>query len=168
MQCDTAQKTQHNLKSGRSLRRGTRTGKGPTFPVCEKHFSEGQFERNYVNELLGLEKQKKLLTGAFPDKIQEGNLSIKVILALHYYSVKHTVCPRSSVILKSICTEHPIHCIDSIVRHIIITICPRSSDPFNIVTYFIKWVTTSWTDSILVEKGIKGHLSISRRKSDRR
>ena len=26
------------------------------------------------------------------------------------------------------------------------TICPRSSDPFCIVTYYIKWVTTSWTD----------------------
>ena len=24
-------------------------------------------------------------------------------------------------------------------------ICPRSSDPFCIVTYYIKWVTTSWT-----------------------
>ena len=28
------------------------------------------------------------------------------------------------------------------------TICPRSSDPFYIVSYFIKWVTTSWTHSI--------------------
>ena len=26
------------------------------------------------------------------------------------------------------------------------TICPGSSDPFFIVTYYIKWVTTSWTD----------------------
>jgi len=26
------------------------------------------------------------------------------------------------------------------------TICPRSSDPFYIVTY-VKWVTTSWTHS---------------------
>ena len=26
------------------------------------------------------------------------------------------------------------------------TICPRSSDPFYIVTYYIKYVTTSWTD----------------------
>ena len=25
------------------------------------------------------------------------------------------------------------------------TICPRSSDPFYIVSYCIKWVTTSWT-----------------------
>ena len=23
--------------------------------------------------------------------------------------------------------------------------CPRSSDPFYIVTYYIKWVTISWT-----------------------
>ena len=28
------------------------------------------------------------------------------------------------------------------------TICPRSSDPSYIVTYHIKWVTTSWTHSI--------------------
>ena len=27
------------------------------------------------------------------------------------------------------------------------TICPRSSDPFYIVTYYMKWVTTSWTHS---------------------
>ena len=27
--------------------------------------------------------------------------------------------------------------------------CPGSSDPFYIVTYYIKWVTTSWTYSIL-------------------
>ena len=28
------------------------------------------------------------------------------------------------------------------------TICPGSSDPFYIVTYYIKWVITSWTHSI--------------------
>ena len=28
------------------------------------------------------------------------------------------------------------------------TVCPRSIDPFYIVSYFIKWVTTSWTCSI--------------------
>ena len=27
--------------------------------------------------------------------------------------------------------------------------CPRSSDPFYIVTYSIKWVTTSWIYSIV-------------------
>ena len=26
------------------------------------------------------------------------------------------------------------------------TVCPKSSDPFCIVTYYIKWVTTSWKD----------------------
>ena len=30
-----------------------------------------------------------------------------------------------------------------------VTVCPRSNDPFYIVTYYIKWVTTSWTDGIL-------------------
>ena len=28
------------------------------------------------------------------------------------------------------------------------TICPGSSDPFYIVSYYIKWVTSSWTHSI--------------------
>ena len=28
------------------------------------------------------------------------------------------------------------------------TMCPRSSDPFYIVSYYIKWVITSWTHSI--------------------
>ena len=30
----------------------------------------------------------------------------------------------------------------------IYTICPASSDPFYIVSYYIKWVTTSWTHSM--------------------
>ena len=30
---------------------------------------------------------------------------------------------------------------------IIQTVCPRSSDPFYIVSYYMKWVTTSWTYS---------------------
>ena len=29
------------------------------------------------------------------------------------------------------------------------TICPGSSDPFYIVSYYIKWVTTSWTHGIV-------------------
>ena len=28
------------------------------------------------------------------------------------------------------------------------TVCPRSSDPFYVVSYYIKWVTTSWTHSM--------------------
>ena len=30
----------------------------------------------------------------------------------------------------------------------LLPVCPRSSDLFYVVTYYIKWVTTSWTDSI--------------------
>ena len=37
-----------------------------------------------------------------------------------------------------------------------VTVCPGSSDPFYIVTYYIKWVTTSWTHGMLVVK--KGKL----------
>ena len=31
------------------------------------------------------------------------------------------------------------------------TICTRSSDPLHIVTYCIKWVTSSWTYSMLID-----------------
>ena len=30
---------------------------------------------------------------------------------------------------------------------VLITVCPRSIDPFYIVNYYIKWSKTSWTDS---------------------
>ena len=30
-----------------------------------------------------------------------------------------------------------------------VTVCPKSSDPFHIISYYIKWVTTSWTHSTL-------------------
>ena len=30
-----------------------------------------------------------------------------------------------------------------------ISVGPRSSDPIHIVTYYIKWVTSSWTDGML-------------------
>ena len=37
------------------------------------------------------------------------------------------------------------------LHHSYLTICPRSSDQFYIVSYFLKWVTTSWTDSIYLQ-----------------
>ena len=33
----------------------------------------------------------------------------------------------------------------------IMTVCPRSRDPFYIVSYYIKWVTTSWTFSTIYD-----------------
>ena len=29
------------------------------------------------------------------------------------------------------------------------TVCPRSSDPFYVVTYYINWVTTSWKYTVV-------------------
>ena len=36
------------------------------------------------------------------------------------------------------------------------TVCPRSSDPVYIVTYYIEWVNTSWTDG---NKKVKIYIS---------
>ena len=35
------------------------------------------------------------------------------------------------------------------------SVCPRSSDPFDIVIYNIKWVTSSWTNSIFKNPDIE-------------
>ena len=45
----------------------------------------------------------------------------------------------------------------------LLTICPRSSAPFYIVTYNIKWATTSWTDGILTLYCMGGGGSTARR-----
>ena len=47
---------------------------------------------------------------------------------------------------------HPLYIVSRLQRFekdIINTICPRSSYPIYTVTYYIKWVTTSWTHGIL-------------------
>ena len=38
--------------------------------------------------------------------------------------------------------------ITRLLGHIVHTMCPGSSDPFYIVSYYMKWVTTSWAHSI--------------------
>ena len=42
-----------------------------------------------------------------------------------------------------------------------ITVCPRSSDPFYIVSYYIKWVATSWTYSITERMGENVSMGLS-------
>ena len=42
------------------------------------------------------------------------------------------------------------------------TVCPRSSDPFCVVTYYTKWVTTSWTYSTYVQWRIHGERMFKR------
>ena len=43
------------------------------------------------------------------------------------------------------------------------TVCPRSSDPFHLVTYYIKRVITSWTDGSLFKPDQTGHTHIKRK-----
>ena len=51
--------------------------------------------------------------------------------------------------------------------------CSRSSDPFYVLTYYIQWVTTSWTHSIrvLIQMAYgdinKDKLSIKQRQKDK-
>ena len=41
------------------------------------------------------------------------------------------------------------------------TVCPRSSDPFYIVIYYIQWVTTSWTYSYSFVRSEYDYLTIN-------
>ena len=38
--------------------------------------------------------------------------------------------------------------------HIVYTICQGSSDPYYIITIYMKWVTTSWTYSMQIDKTV--------------
>ena len=44
------------------------------------------------------------------------------------------------------------------IRHLY-TVCPGSSDPFYMVSYYIKWVTTSWTHSNILTAAKKRDIS---------
>ena len=44
--------------------------------------------------------------------------------------------------------------IEFTIGRLIATVCPGSSDPFYIVTYYIKWITTSWTYSIILTQSL--------------
>ena len=46
----------------------------------------------------------------------------------------------------------------NIQNNLDITVCPGSSDPFHTLSYYIKWVTTSWTHSKTIFK-MHEHLS---------
>ena len=45
------------------------------------------------------------------------------------------------------------------------TICPRSSDSFYIVSYYKKWVTFSWTHSREIEIGKRQSSKLSRKEN---
>ena len=48
-----------------------------------------------------------------------------------------------------LCAREEVDCTVNInIKSLCGTVCPRSSDPFYIVGYYIAWVTTSWTSSI--------------------
>ena len=59
--------------------------------------------------------------------------------------------------IKLIILDNYIHRADliSTKKCTVCTVCQRSSDPFYLVTYYIKWVTTSWTHSIIYNMDIR-------------
>ena len=74
-------------------------------------------------------------------------------------SVKILICYTVDVIIKRI--KMPLNLIHNyiiIIGHknqvwnLRVTVCPRSSDPFYIVSYYIKLVTISWTCSMIFHK----------------
>ena len=54
------------------------------------------------------------------------------------------------------------------VWRLVDTMCPRSSEPFYIVSYYIKWVTTSWTHSRCSNVPSYAGFCISERQADDR
>ena len=63
-----------------------------------------------------------------------------------------TIVIVTHYILKNVQDFFNIYCVILwMVGNFSDTLCPKSSDPFYIVTYYIKWVTTHWTDGTVAE-----------------
>ena len=71
---------------------------------------------------------------------------------LSTYKVAPAICPfyctTDALSIAHLLSKYLAHSASLVLaRRCPHTVCPRSSDPFYIVIYFIKRVTTSWTDS---------------------
>ena len=67
-----------------------------------------------------------------------------------YITIKISTYKMSKVSI-TLDSKNSLHFIDFFILVPLLlryTVCPRSSDLFYIVTYYIKLVTTSWTDDI--------------------
>ena len=68
------------------------------------------------------------------------------------FSSWQVFCPTAACLLSRWCNQEGTPaglcgCIWKRIWFTDFTVCPGSSDPFYIVTYYMKWVTTSWTFS---------------------
>ena len=54
------------------------------------------------------------------------------------------------------CFRSPNQVLGSCFIYLPSTVCPRSSDSFYVVTYYMKWVTTSWTYCMQVPECVNG------------
>ena len=61
-----------------------------------------------------------------------------------YDVVVHLVVGEGSVLVDSVHSTKTVNIVTIVLIYIL---CPRSSDQFYIGAYYIKWVTTSWTNS---------------------
>ena len=67
---------------------------------------------------------------------------------LHFFQYIVLIVLAAKFYLRSIdiSVENKEYVLNSLA--IYCTVCPGSSDPFYIVSYYLKWVTTSWTHSL--------------------
>ena len=76
--------------------------------------------------------------------IKQLNIAQKQYLFIHVFIYSYAKHPRPRSYGRTDGHSHKLYTESSY------TVCPGSSDPFYIVSYYIKRVTTSWTHSTLV------------------
>ena len=114
--------------------------------------------------------QYKLLTKRTEVMFKSSFLSYAYFMAVQLYAILRSI----NIMIKNILVKIVLQLIDRLlvtyftsVNHTY-TLCSGSSDPFYIVGYYIKWVTTSWTHSILCANHFAVHIFCINTIDDRR
>ena len=109
------------------------------------------YERNEEEE-----SDKDIVTVNSQGDKESSHVGRNIVLQIHYADLTPSELGSNSLqqlnlsylLVISLFKIFLHYLIKSILRIRKDTMCPRSSDPFYIVSYKIKWVTTSWTHSI--------------------
>jgi len=70
-------------------------------------------------------------------------------LAFHHNTIKKYFTPLDSVrVQQYLCRQHIRRMVSLVTLN---TECPGSIEPLDIIRYYIKWATTSWTHSTIIQ-----------------
>ena len=112
--------------------------------MCDKNWQLRMQNGEHVEEYEIFMAERQLLVVA---KVAEENAAQRCVQRFRIISRFSFRQTKQVENFKDVCARKIVQIVIHVVLKCKSTVSPRSSDPFYIVTYYIKWVTTSWTDS---------------------